>query len=41
MTDIALNIAEVREDIAIACARAGRTPQSVLLVAVSKYQSTD
>ncbi len=41
MTDVALNIAQVREEIADACARAGRTPQSVLLVAVSKYQSTE
>ena len=41
MTDIARNIAEVREEIASACARAGRTPESVQLVAVSKYQTTE
>jgi len=41
MTDVAENIAEVREEIAQACARAGRKPQSVTLVAVSKYQTTE
>ena len=41
MTDVAENIAEVREKIAQACARAGRKPQSVTLVAVSKYQTTE
>lgn len=38
MTDVALNIAEVREEIANACARSGREADSVRLVAVSKYQ---
>jgi len=41
MTDVALNIADVREQIAHACARAGRDAESVKLVAVSKYQSID
>lgn len=41
MTDIALNIADVRGEIANACARSGRDPKSVKLVAVSKYQSTE
>ena len=38
MTDIARNIAQVREEIANACARSGRAADSVRLVAVSKYQ---
>ncbi len=38
MTDIARNIAQVREEIANACARSGRAVDSVRLVAVSKYQ---
>jgi len=41
MTDIALNIADVRGEIANACARAGRQPESVRLVAVSKYQAIE
>lgn len=41
MTDIARNIAEVREEIANACARAGRKTEDVQLIAVSKYQSTE
>lgn len=34
--DIARNVAEVRERIAQACARAGRKPEEVILIAVSK-----
>ena len=34
MTDVALNIADVRGEIAHACARAGRDAESVKLVAV-------
>ena len=41
MTSISDNIAHVREEMANACARAGRPLQSVQLVAVSKYQSTE
>ena len=41
MSGIAQNIALVREEIQSACARAGRTQDSVKLVAVSKYQSTE
>ena len=41
MTNIAENIAIVREEIANACARANRAPESVTLVAVSKYQSIE
>ena len=41
MMDIAQNIADVRAEIASACARAGRAQESVQLVAVSKYQSTE
>jgi len=41
MTDVAQNIAEVRAEIAAACARANRAPESVALVAVSKHQSTE
>jgi PLP dependent protein len=41
MTSIAQNVAEVRREIESACARAGRKPESVQLVAVSKYQSTE
>ena len=41
MTSIAQNIADVREEIERACARAGRAPNSVKLVAVSKYQTTE
>jgi len=41
VTDIAQNIAEVRAEISRACARANRAEESVTLVAVSKYQSTE
>lgn len=41
MTSIAQNIAEVRAEMESACARAGRKPESVQLVAVSKYQNTE
>ncbi len=41
MTDIAQNIADVREEIALACRRAKRAPESVSLVAVSKYQDVE
>ncbi len=41
MTTIEQNIAEVKEEMADACARAGRKPERVLLVAVSKYQSVE
>ena len=41
MTQIAENIADVRAEIARACARGHRSPESVTLVAVSKYQSTE
>ena len=41
MTDIARNIAEVREEIANACARAGRKTEDAQLIAVSKYQSIE
>lgn len=41
MTDIAQNIAQVREEMTAACQRAGRTPESVALIAVSKYQSVE
>ena len=41
MTSIAQNIAEVKAEMAEACARVGRKPESVLLIAVSKYQSMD
>lgn len=41
MTDIAQNIAQVREEMTAACQRAGRTPESVVLIAVSKYQSVE
>ena len=41
MTRIAENIAEVRTEIERACARVHRSPESVTLVAVSKYQSTE
>ncbi len=41
MTDIAKNIAEVYDEMARACARVDRAPESVLLVAVSKYQSVE
>ena len=41
MSGIAQNIALVREEIQSACARAGRAQDSVKLVAVSKYQSTE
>ncbi len=41
MTNIAQNIAEIREEMADACARAGRKPESVQLVVVSKYQSVE
>ncbi len=34
--DIARNVAEVRERIARACARAGRNPEEIILIAVSK-----
>ncbi len=36
MPDIAENIARVREQIAAACRRAGRSPESVRLIAISK-----
>ena len=41
MTTIAQNIEEVRQEMADACARADRAPDSVLLVAASKYQGVD
>ena len=41
MTSISENINTVREEMANACARAGRPQQSVQLVVVSKYQSTE
>jgi len=41
VTNIAQNIAEIREEMADACARAGRKPESVQLVVVSKYQSVE
>lgn len=41
MTDISQNIALVRTELAGACARSGRAPGSVTLVAVSKYQSIE
>ena len=41
MTSISENIARVREEMTNACARAGRPQQSVQLVVVSKYQSTE
>jgi len=41
MTTIAQNILAVREEMANACARAGRSPDSVRLIAVSKYQDTE
>ena len=41
MTDIAQNIADVRGEIADACARSNRARESVSLVAVSKYQSVE
>ena len=41
MTQIAQNIAAVREEMARACERAHRSPESVTLVCVSKYQSTE
>ena len=41
MTDIARNIAQVREEMTAACHRAGRKPENVALVAVSKYQSVE
>lgn len=41
MTDIAQNIAQVREEMTAACQRAGRAPESVVLIAVSKYQSVE
>lgn len=41
MTSISENIHQVREEMANACARVGRPQQSVQLVVVSKYQSTE
>lgn len=41
MTDIAANFAEVLQRIAAGCAAAGRSPDSVALLAVSKYSSAD
>lgn len=41
MTTIAQNIAEVKTEMANACARAGRKPESVRLIAASKYQGID
>jgi pyridoxal phosphate enzyme (YggS family) len=38
---IAANVAAVRDRIAAACRRAGRAPESVRLVAVTKYVSAD
>jgi pyridoxal phosphate enzyme (YggS family) len=38
---IAANVAAVRDRIAVACRRAGRVPESVRLVAVTKYVSAD
>jgi pyridoxal phosphate enzyme (YggS family) len=38
---IADNVARVRDGIAAACRRAGRSPESVTLVAVTKYVSAD
>jgi pyridoxal phosphate enzyme (YggS family) len=38
MTDVAANLAAIRARIAVACARAGRDPGSVTLIAVSKVQ---
>ena len=41
MIDVAANLAEVRRRIAAACTRAGRAPQDVRLVAVSKRIDLD
>lgn len=41
MPDIAANVAAVRAEIAAACARCGRDPDSVTLVAVTKNQGPD
>ncbi len=41
MIDIEKNVAEVRAEMARACERANRRPESVTLVAVSKYQSVE
>ncbi|MPM17509.1 Pyridoxal phosphate homeostasis protein [bioreactor metagenome] len=41
MTEIAKNIAEVRAEMARACERVNRSPESVTLVAVSKYQNIE
>lgn len=41
MTDIERNLAEIRTQIAAACARVGRLPESVELVAVSKTFPVD
>jgi pyridoxal phosphate enzyme (YggS family) len=41
MSDIAVNLAEIRERISIACLRAGRGPASVELIAVSKTFPSD
>ncbi len=41
VTRIAANLASIRERIAAACERAGRTPESVRLVAVSKTFDAD
>jgi len=38
MSEIAQNLANVRAEIALACEHANRAPESVALVAVSKYQ---
>jgi pyridoxal phosphate enzyme (YggS family) len=38
---LAANLAAVRDRIAAACRQAGRSPESVTLVAVTKYLSTD
>lgn len=38
MSDIAANIAQIRERIAAACQRAGRDPETVRLIAVSKVK---
>ncbi|MEN6594534.1 MAG: YggS family pyridoxal phosphate-dependent enzyme [Clostridiaceae bacterium] len=41
MSMIAENLERVRETIALACARSGRKPQEVTLVAVSKYMDIE
>ena len=41
MNEIAENLERVRETMALACARSGRKPEEVRLVAVSKYMGID